>query len=219
MPRQARCVIPGIPLHIMQRGVNKQTCFPEPSDRDLYVRLLEEAVDEAECRVHAYVVMTNHVHLLATPGRRDSAGAMMKRVGQIYSQYVNRKYQRCGTLWSGRPKFCEVHDASYLMICHRYIELNPVRGGLVRAPEAYPWSSYGHNGLGAPSWITPHELLLTLGTSEDVRRLNYRQFVAEGVSVSELEAIRIATRRQRPLGDEEFIARLEAERLALKKRS
>jgi putative transposase len=217
MPRRARCVIPGIPLHIMQRAVNKQTCFPEPLDRDLYVRLLEEAVEDAECRVHAYVVMTNHVHILATPDREDSPGALMKHIGQIYSQYFNRKFQRCGALWGGRPKICEVHDASYVMILHRYIELNPVRAGLARTPEGYQWSSYGHNGLGQLSWIHPHEVLQALGEDVNIRRANYRSFVAQGSSVHELEAIRIATRQQKALGDSEFVKRVEAERLARKK--
>ena len=197
-------------MHIMQRAVNHQTCFPEPSDQGLYVRLLEEAVGDAGCAVHAYVLMTNHVHILATPERQDSPGSLMKRVGQIYSQYFNRKYQRCGALWGSRPKMCFVHDASYLMTLYRYIELNPVRGGLVRDPGAWPWSSFAANALEATSWIAPHRCYLELGASARELAMTYRSFVEAGTTLEELQAIRIAIRNQTPLGDRCFLDRLQA---------
>lgn len=212
MPRHARHVLPGVPMHVMQRAVNSQTCFPEPGDRDLYVRLVEEAVDESACRVHAYVVMTNHVHLLVTPEREDSPGALMKRVGQIYTQYFNRKYQRRGALWGSRPKMCQVHDSDYLMICYRYIELNPVRAGLAWDPVTYAWSSYAANAFGAPSWISPHPTYIALGEGVPDRTGTYRSFVNEGTTLAELQAIRIAIRNQSPFGDREFVERVQASR-------
>jgi putative transposase len=211
MPRHARYVVPGIPLHIMQRGVNKQICFQDDLDRLLYVRLLEETSAREACAVHAFTLMPNHVHILATPDSDDSSGAMMKRVGQVYTQFYNRKYQRCGTLWGGRYKSCLVDTESYLMRCYRYIDLNAVRSRLVHRPEDYRWSSYEFNGLGRGSWIVPHELYEGLGKTTENRATRYRSFVAEGISLEELQAIRIATRGGFPLGSKEFCARLAAQ--------
>ena len=210
MPRHARYVVPGIPLHIMQRGVNKQICFQDDLDRLLYVRLLEETSVTAACSIHAFTLMPNHVHILATPGSDDSPGDLMKRVGQIYTQHYNRKYQRCGTLWGGRYKSCLVDEDSYLMRCYRYVELNAVRARIVCRPEEYRWSSYDANGLGRHSWIVPHDLYMALGKAPEDRASNYRTFVAAGTSLQELQCIRIATRGGFPLGPKEFLASLAA---------
>jgi len=142
MPRRARLVAPGIPLHIIQRGNNRQACFFHDDDYSLYLDWLLDYSELAGCTMHAYVLMTNHVHLLLTPGTKESAGLLMKRLGQRYVQYVNRTYRRSGTLWEGRFRSCIAQEDIYLLICQRYIELNPVRAGMVRYPADYRWSSY-----------------------------------------------------------------------------
>jgi len=145
MPRRARLAVPGIPWHIIQRGNNREACFYDEMDYRYYLQALEEQADKYHCRIHAYVLMTNHVHLLLTPEETDSAALLMKHLGQRYVQYINRTYRRSGTLWEGRFKSCLAQDETYVLTCHRYIELNPVRANMVDHPRDYPWSSYRAN--------------------------------------------------------------------------
>ena len=140
MPRRPRITLAGVPLHIIQRGNNRQACFYTDEDYHSYLGWLEEYSRESKCAVHAYVLMTNQVHLLLTPGTAGSAGQMMKRLGQRYVQYVNRSYRRSGTLWEGRFRSCLGQEEQYLL-GYRYIEPNPVRAGMVEHPAEYRWSS------------------------------------------------------------------------------
>ena len=137
MPRRARLSLPGIPWHIIQRGNNRAVCFHAEADYQYYLHYLKEFADKFGCEVHAYVLMTNHIHLLLTPAKEDSAGLLMKHLGQRYVQYVNRTYQRSGTLWEGRFRSCLTQTEDYVLACYRYIELNPVRAGMVMKPQHY----------------------------------------------------------------------------------
>jgi putative transposase len=208
MPRHLRFVVPDVPLHIIQRGVNKGICFRDDADRMLFLGLLEEHAPASGCDMHAYVLMDNHVHLLATPRAHESPSLMMKRTLEIYSRHFNKKYDRCGTLWGGRYKSSLVDETSYLFVCYRYIELNPVRAGMVADPASYPWSSYGANALARPSWLSPHRAYLDLGSQPAQRAAAYRGFVDDAIPLDELQAIRIAIRGGLPLGSPEFVRRV-----------
>jgi putative transposase len=153
MPRRSRIRVSGIPLHIIQRGNNRQACFFADEDYLSYLEWLQEYAQRSECLIRCYVLMTNHVHLLLTPSHPHSAGDLMKRLGQRYVQYVNRTYKRSGTLWEGRYRSSIVQQEKYLFTCQRYIEMNPVRAEMVRHPEEYRWSSYRTNGRGEKSDI------------------------------------------------------------------
>lgn len=139
-------------LHLIQRGNNRQACFFANDDYRCHLDWLAESAVRTDCAIHAYVLMTNHVHLLVTPTVADSAGQLMKRLGQRYVQRVNRLYRRSGTLWEGRYRSSLVQDETYALACHRYIELNPVRAGMVDHPRDYPWSSYRAKGAGRGRW-------------------------------------------------------------------
>lgn len=142
MPRRARLLLPNVPLHIIQRGNNRQACFYADEDYNFYLTWLREYADKTGCRIHAYALMTNHVHLLISADQTETPGALMKALGQRYVQYVNRTYRRSGTLWEGRFRSCLIQEESYLLSCYRYIELNPVRANMVEHPEQYRWPSY-----------------------------------------------------------------------------
>src|SRR5205085_1772900 len=145
MPRRARLTIADHPLHVIQRGVDRAACFRDDHDRVLYLGLLGEVGPRFRCSIHAYVLMTNHVHLLLTPRTREGPARLMKHVGQRFVQHFNRKHRRTGTLWEGRFRSSIVDTRDYLVRCQRYIELNPVRAGMVRRAEDYVWSSHRAN--------------------------------------------------------------------------
>ncbi len=210
MPRRARIVLQGTPTHVVQRGHNRQRCFLRTGDYRVYLRILEELVAAHGCALHAYVLMTNHVHLLLTPEHMDSLALLMKDVGQRYVQYVNRTYRRSGTLWEGRFKSCAVQDEVYLLRCHRYIELNPVRACIVHHPRSYPWSSYRSNAEGPDArLLTPHPIYRALGQDTDDRRAAYRSLFDDELARPALEEIRGATKRNAALGDALFRAQVE----------
>ena len=205
MPRRARLSLPGIPWHIIQRGNNRSVCFQAEEDYQFYLHYLREFAERFGCAIHAYVLMTNHVHLLLTPEREDSAGLLMKHLGQRYVQYVNRAYRRSGTLWEGRFRSCLTQGEDYVLACHRYIELNPVRAGMVRRPQDYRWSSYHANGLGrADALLTPHEEYLRLGRNDQDRREAYRALFRAHVDEALMEEIRDATNGNFVLGGKRF---------------
>ncbi len=204
MPRLPRYVVPGGPQHIIQRGNNRQAIFAAKGDYTAYLDWLKTAADEFGLRIHAYVLMTNHVHLLASPMEENSIGKTLQSLGRRYVQYFNASYGRTGTLWESRYRATVVDAESYLLSCSRYIELNPVRAAMVKAPGEYPWSSYHQNGLGkANGLITPHELYLRLGRSAEQRQAAYRGLFKQAVPDAMLVAIRDATNRlgawQRPV--------------------
>lgn len=209
MPRRARLAIPGIPWHIIQRGNNRTACFYAEQDYRRYLNNLHGMAERFDCAIHAYVLMTNHVHLLLTPKRRDSAGLLMKHLGQRYVQYVNRCYGRTGTLWEGRFRSCLAQSERYLLTCHRYIELNPVRARIVSHPRDYPRSSYRANAEGRfDSLLTPHPEYLRMGRSDSERRRAYRQLFTGHLDPRRIAEIRHATNGNYALGDEKFRSEL-----------
>jgi len=167
MARLPRYVIPGQPQHIIQRGNNRQIIFAAEADYQFFRDALVEAAAKRGLAIHAYVWMTNHVHLLATPEFDDSIGKTFQSVGRRYVQYFNYSYKRSGTLWEGRYRATVVDSERYLLTLMRYIELNPVRAGMVAAPQDYPWSSYRRNALGEggpnADWLSSHEEYSSLG--------------------------------------------------------
>ena len=148
MPRLPRYVLPGVPQHIIQRGNNRQAIFACEDDYSVYLDWLKRAAEQYGLAIHAYVLMTNHVHLLATPDAEDSIGKTLQSLGRRYVQYFNRRYGRTGTLWESRYRATVIDSESYLLACSRYIELNPVRAAMVGEPGEYPWSSYRCNAMG-----------------------------------------------------------------------
>ncbi len=205
MPRRPRIVVPNIPLHIIQRGNNKQVCFFSDDDYLFYLQWLEEYASISECLIHSYVLMTNHVHILLTPKRINSAGDLLKRLGQRYVQYINRTYKRTGTLWEGRFRSCLIQEDKYLLTCQRYIELNPVRAGIVKHPGEFRWSSYRHNGQGEKSeLITPHLLYHELGNIKDEKLSAYRGLFRDQLVSAEIDQIRKATNGNFALGVKRF---------------
>lgn len=209
MPRRARSYVPGLPYHIVQRGNNREACFIEPENYQFYLKLWRQISKRYEVRVHAYCLMTNHIHMLATPKRRSALSETMKVVGSRYAQYINRKYGRTGTLWEGRHRASLVQSELYFLKCSRYIELNPVRAGMVARPEEYRWSSYGVNGWGDISWLDPHEEYFRLGTCPADRAHAYRELFTNQISEEDLHLIRKAAHYCQPVGDDRFKARIE----------
>ncbi len=168
MPRRPRLFIPDQPQHVVVRGHNRDPILARPDDFRFLYQCLRTAAFDNNLAIHAWVFMHNHIHLLATPSDQQSLPKTMQSVGRRYAQYFNRSYQRSGSLWEGRYKSSLVDTGSYLLSCYRYIELNPVRAGLVKKPEDYAYSSYHANALGkADSMITPHPLFV--------------EFIGEGV--------------------------------------
>jgi len=157
MPRSARVVVPETPLHVRQRGHNREQCFFSDADRLVYLEFLAFFARQYGCAIHAYCLMTNHVHLLLTPREEQSCALLMKFLGQSYAQHVNKARGRSGSLWEGRYRSCPVADDRYAIACYRYIELNPVRAGMVAHPRDYRWSSHRANAEGmADPMIEPH---------------------------------------------------------------
>jgi len=197
-------------MHVVQRGHNRNPCFLQDADRELYLGLLNEFRGTYGCSIHAFVLMTNHVHLLLTPQEKGSVSDFMRRVGMVFVSAMNRRYGRTGSGWEGRFWSSLVDSRSYLLTCHRYIELNPVRAGLVKQPGRYPWSSHQCNAYGAalPA-IEPHPEYLALGCDEEKRRSAYRRLFAHPIPDPEMDRIRVALRSNLPIGSDEFLRGLE----------
>lgn len=205
MPRLPRIDIPGVPQHVVQRGNDRQACFAADVDYLRYRQDLGDAAARFACEIHAYVLMTNHVHLLVTAAEAGGVSRMMQALGRRYVACFNTRYRRTGTLWEGRFKASLIDSEHYLLRCYRYIELNPVRAGMVGMPEAYRWSSYRCNALGEDDWLVrPHATYLALGTQMEAVRFAYRAWVANGHPASECNEIRQHLQQQRALGTERF---------------
>jgi REP-associated tyrosine transposase len=199
MPRQPRLIVPEWPVHIIQRGSNRMACFRQQGDYLVYLALLRQVSSKTSCAVHAYCLMTNHIHLLVTPAKAAACSALMKALAQRYSYYFNRAHQRTGPLWEGRFYSCIVESSRYAIACHRYIELNPVRAGIVGHCGAYAWSSYAANsGSKADGFLSPHPEVVALGQAAYIRLL------AEALGAETLREIRHATYGGYPLGSEAF---------------
>ncbi len=210
MARLPRFVIPGQAQHVIQRGNNRDVIFVADEDYQYYLKKLGDACKKYECELHAYVLMTNHVHLLITPNTAHGISKVMQTIGRYYVQYFNYQYQRTGTLWEGRYKATLIDSEDYLLRCSRYIELNPVRAGMVKAPADYPWSSYHFNALGRENkLITPHAIYNALGVSNEKCRLNYHALFKEHIPEKEVEEIREATNKAWVLGGDRFKAEID----------
>jgi len=194
MPRQPRFVVPDIALHVRQRGNNGQACFVADGDRLVYLANLRELCAKTRCKLHAYCLMTNHVHLLLTPPDAASCASLMRDLGQRYVQYFNRRHSRSGTLWEGRFRSCLVDSARYVLGCYRYIEMNPVRASMVSTPAAYPWSSCNANtGRMQSSMLAPHAEYIALATAEANRCAAYQALFELEEDAALLAEIRDAT--------------------------
>jgi putative transposase len=206
----ARLEIPGVPLHIVQRGVNRVRVFEDDSDRFDYLRLLDLSRRMHGIAIHAYVLMTNHVHLLVSAGRAGAISAAMHRLGVCYVRRFNRRHDRVGTLWQGRFKSCLVDHERYLWAVYRYIELNPVRAGMVERPEEYRWSSvHGNTGRCTDSLLTPHPAFLELAPDDRTRASRHRDALRAAMAPELADAIRRHTAQERALGSEAFRAEVE----------
>ena len=211
MPRRHRIHLDGVPLHIVQRGHNREPCFFGEEDYHAYLHWLAEALNKERCSLHAYVLMTNHVHLLLTPERADSVARVIIAIGRRYVQYINTTYHRTGTLWDSRYKSSLIQAETYLINCQRYIELNPVRANMVDDPAHYPWSSYRHNALGEPNqYLSPHPLYCALGKDEHARQEVYRSLFRTELDDEAVSDIRLALCQNQPLGNSRFYEKVEA---------
>lgn len=210
MPRRPRIHLSNVPLHIVQRGHNREPCFFAEEDYHAYLHWLGEALIKEGCALHAYALMTNHVHLLLTPKQAESVPRLIIALGRRYVQYINKTYRRTGTLWDSRYKSSLIQAETYLLTCQRYIELNPVRAAMVDDPAHYRWTSYRANGLGQPSAIlTPHPLYMSLGGNDAERREAYRALFRSQLDKAAVDDIRLALSQSQPLGNERFYARIE----------
>jgi putative transposase len=206
MPRHSRLVIPDVPLHIWQRAVDRRACFGGIHDYELYLGLVSELSRKFDCRVHAYVLMTNHVHLVLSSPDTQGYSLFMKDLAQRYATKFNRSNARGGPLWEGRFRSSPLDTVEYLLICHRYVELNPVRAGMVNSPDEYPWSSHLSNAFGQPSlFLRPHAEYLKLGQRPEERQMAYRALFKRDLTRDELTAIRDSVRANAALGRPEFV--------------
>ena len=205
MARLPRFVLVGHPQHIIIRGNNREPVFSAVEDYRFFLDKLTNAAKKHQCDIHAYVLMTNHIHLLATPHKIDGISKMLQMLGRYYVQYYNYTYKRSGTLWEGRYKASLIDSETYALLCYRYIELNPVRANMVQHPAEYPWSSYCANALGQPdALITPHSLYDALGQDEATRQAQYRSLFAGQLDEISLSQLREATNKAWVLGSEHF---------------
>lgn len=210
MARLPRYVLVGQPQHVIVRGNNREPIFYADEDYRFYLETLKKACAKHQCDVHAYVLMTNHVHLLITPNKSDGVSKVIQMLGRYYVQYFNYTYQRTGTLWEGRYKATLIDSEHYALGCYRYIELNPVRAGMVDHPPEYPWSSYATNALGkANELVVEHALYKRLGQSSQRRLEAYRALFDVDVPQKTVEEIREATNKSWVLGSDFFKEMIE----------
>jgi putative transposase len=211
MARAARPVVTGLPLHVIQRGNNRQAVFLDDQDRRDYLRCLADACIEHGLSIHAYVLMDNHVHLLCTPEREGALSGAMQALGRRYVRHFNRRHARTGTLWEGRFRSSLVEADRYLLACHRYIELNPVRAGRVEQPEAWVWSSHRHHlGLAVDPLVRLHPVLYTLGNTPFERESAYRRLFEEGPIPAEGEWLTQCLISGKPTASTDFQRAMEA---------
>ncbi len=210
MARLPRLTLPGYPHHVIQRGNNRQPIFASLADYRQLLDLLYDKAKAFEVAVHAYVLMSNHFHLLVTPQTATGLPQMMQAMGRNYVRYFNDSQGRTGTLWEGRYRSTVIQSDRYLLACMAYIDLNPVRAGLVADAKDYPWSSFGHYaGLGADRVITPHSLYWSLANTPFGREAAYAELVRSGVSQDKQLSLTQSALSGWALGEEEFVADLQ----------
>lgn len=211
MPRKVRAYLPGVACHVIQRGNNRDACFYGEQDYRYYLQLLLQNCRRYRVGLHAYVLMTNHVHLLLTPDDPIGISRVMQSLGRNYVQYINKTYRRTGTLWEGRYKASLVDSERYLLACYRYIEMNPVRAGMVQQPGEYVWSSFAANALGADNAeLVPHPAYMALGATQSERQRCYLQQFSVELDEAVIGQIRLAASCSMPLGNSRFKAQIEA---------
>jgi putative transposase len=189
--RHLRTFIAGISVHIFRRGHNRKDIFHHASDYESFLLFVKDAAAEHRMDLHGYALMTNHIHLIATPNDRVAIPCAMKEIGEQYARYYNRRHDRIGTLWSGRYKAKPIEDERYWLTCLRYVEQNPVRAGMVSTPGAYQWSSYSTHALGIGSeWLMPHPTYLALGHTDEERQMAYRNLCGAPLDDDDLTLVR-----------------------------
>ena len=203
MPRRAWMYLPGRPCHIVQRGNNRKACFVVPENYRCYLELWKETARRYGVAVHAYCLMTNHIHFLVTPEHADSISRATSVIGSRYAWYFNRSYERTGTVWEGRHKSSLAQTDRYFLTCCRYIEMNPVVAGMVHKPEEYRWSSYRANAWGAQSGLTQHDEYPGLGESV------YRELFRDEIPNEDVHLIERASQFCHPIGDDRFKQQIE----------
>ena len=209
MPRRARMYLPGYPYHIVQRGNNREACFVEPENYQYYLELWKENARRYGVAVHAYCLMTNHIHFLVTPEHAESISRATSVIGSRYALYFNKTYKRTGTVWEGRHKSSLVQTDRYFLTCCRYIEMNPVVAGMVHKPEEYRWSSYRVNAWGAQSSLTQHDEYLGLGENSKDRCHAYRELFRYEIPKEDAHFIERASQYCHPIGDDRFKQQIE----------
>lgn len=206
MARHPRLILPGVALHVIQRGNNRNACFGGDSDYLAYLAHLRHLCGRYRCELHAYCLMTNHVHLLMTPDDAKACSLLMQDLGRSYVRYFNRRHKRSGTLWEGRFRSCVVESAEYVLACYRYIELNPVRAGMVKHPSVYPWSSHAVNtGVRADPKVLAHPDFAALAGND---KKPYQALFEHPFSEDLLKSIRDATNGGYALASDAFKARI-----------
>ncbi len=211
MPRRTRMYIPNLPYHIVQRGNNREACFIEPDNYQCYLDLWQTCAKRYGISVHAYCLMTNHIHFLVTPQTDTSISQAMSVIGSRYAYYFNRTYKRSGTIWEGRHKSSLIQSERYFLACMRYIELNPVAANMVSKPEEYKWSSYLENSWGKGNRLVYHNEYLRLGKDKSTRCYAYRELFKQQLSEHDIHLIEKAETYCQPVGDERFRKTIENE--------
>lgn len=210
MPRKPRMYMAGVPCHVIQRGNNRTPCFFSDEDYLFYLECLIEACKRYQVSCHAYVLMTNHTHLLLSPKNKEGISKVMQSLGRRYVQYINKRYMRCGTLWESRHKSSLIDAESYLLSCYRYIELNPVRANMVMHPGDYRWSSYHCNAFGTKDeLVTAHETYLSIDHDKTNRETAYRNLFETTLPKQLLHEISNAANFSMPLGKSRFKQQIE----------
>lgn len=210
MARLPRLTVPGYPHHIIQRGNNRQAIFAGSADYESLLAMMEEHAREHGVAIHAYVLMSNHFHLLATPETVEGIPKMMQAVGRRYVRYFNQRQGRSGTLWEGRYKSTLIQAERYLLACMAYIDLNPVRAGIALEPGDYPWSSHGHYvGLRNDRLVSPHPIYWELGNTPFARDAAYADLVRAGISAQQQRVLTDSALRGWALGEADYVADLQ----------
>lgn len=210
MPRKPRFFVADIPNHVIQRGNNREAVFLEDEDYQTYKNILHESAVSSGVLIHSYVLMTNHIHILATADTDKGISLMMQKTGRFYVPYFNHKYGRTGTLWDGRFKSSLVDSDFYVLACMRYIEMNPVRAKMADSPQDYKWSSYGFNAFDSVDrLLSPHASYLGLSRVKKHRRSKYIDLFSEHLDTKVLSAIRNCAQTGTPLGGSKFIKQIE----------
>ena len=210
MARLPRLTLAGYPHHIILRGNNRQDIFMDTSDFQRMLELLETHAKAQGVEVHAYVLMSNHLHLLVTPQQDNALPLMMQALGRSYVLYFNKRHGRSGTLWEGRYRSTLIQSDRYLLACMAYIDLNPVRAGMVAQASDYPWSSHAHYiGTRQDAWLTPHALYWALGNTPFARELAYAELVQAGIETQQQQALTSSTLSGWALGEDAFVDQLQ----------